>query len=274
MHAAAVAPELAHKADHRNLWLVGVEARGTTTITFRFRIPRRVRPGLSEYMEVQRQATHAFAHLHLGVPLDSRAVLSSAQTCIGVVRAALPSTGSVSVRANIEGRAARGVVDIDVGFRFTVDGSAEGNGPGDPGLGIGEGRITGKYLPPRLYARLRAAEARDDASAEAGVFGQTGQVIEELAIEPDNPILADHETDHISGMAVVCAAERLAAKYFPARRLRELTTRFFAFIEKSEPAHVVLQAAGDRIATTVTQGGRVRARVEGGFAATGGEEAA
>lgn len=289
MHAATVAPELAHKADRRNLWLRSVVSRDATSVTFRFRIPDTVRPGIAEYVEVQRQATHAFAHLHLDVPLDGRAMLSTAEMLLDAGgRSALPCAGSVTVRANIDGRAARGVADIDVGVRFIAD---AGTDPAESRIAegritesriaerrIAEGRITGKYLPRRLYDRIRGSNGSAEIAAEtdgheiAAEAGGTdrfaGQVVEALAVEAGNPILGDHETDHISGMVVVCAVERLAAKYFPARRLRELTTTFFAFIEKSEQAYIVVLATEDRIVATVTQGGRVCARAEGGF---GGE---
>jgi len=302
MDAATVPAELAHKADHRNMWLTGTERRDADSIVFGFRIPDSVQPGLAEYVEVQRQATHAFAHLELEVPLGSRAMLSTAELLLDEVdgRGALPRAGLVEVRANIDGRAARGVADIDVGIRFfaatgSATGSATGGDVGGAGVGgltveqngagrigaeqngagrvgtsrIGTGRITGKYLPQRLYDRIRASAARGgstgDCPASDGpvVEPVADRVTEELTVDVGNPILGDHETDHISGMVVVCAAERLAEQHLPERRLRGLVTRFLSFIEKSEPAQVELHEIDDRLLVTVVQRGAPCAQVEG-----------
>lgn len=259
MDAATVPAEFAHKADHRNLWLTGVDGRDSRSVAFGFRIPDAVQPGIAEYVEVQRQATHAFAHLQLGVPLGSRALLSTAELLLDEGWRVLPRSGRVAVRANIDDRAARGVADIDVGLRFIAP-----VGPGSRDERIGEGRITGKYLPQRLYDRIRGSSARRSAAAvDAVTEPPVGQVVEELAVDVGNPILGDHESDHISGMVVVCAAERLAGQHFPERRLRGLVTRFFAFIEKSDPAHVVLQVIDDRVVATVMQRGIPCAQADG-----------
>jgi hypothetical protein len=282
MDAATVPAELAHKADHRNMWLTGTERRDADSIVFGFRIPDSVQPGLAEYVEVQRQATHAFAHLELEVPLGSRAMLSTAELLLDEAdgRGALPRAGLVEVRANIDGRAARGVADIDVGIRFfaaigSATGSATGGDVGGASVGgltveqSGAGRITGKYLPQRLYDRIRASAARGGpagdrpASDRPVVEPVAGRVTEELTVDVGNPILGDHETDHISGLVVVCAAERLAEQHLPERRLRGLVTRFLSFIEKSEPAQVELQEIGDRLLVTVVQRGAPCAQVEG-----------
>lgn len=299
MDAVAVPAEFAHKADHRNMWITGAEPGEGASVVFGFRIPDTVRPGIAEYVEVQRQATHAFAHLQLEVPLGSRAMLSTAELLLEDrpgSREALPRVGRVAVQANIDGRAARGIADIDVGIRFVAAPAVPGDlgggaNPGDGAGRIGAGRIVGKYLPQGLYDRIRGSAARNTSVGDGGgsaagsglatvAGGSTAgagpntdpavdasrsatPVVEELTVDVENPILRDHETDHVSGMVVVCAAERLARQYFGGRGLRGLVTRFFSFIEKAEPAHVVLHESDGGLRVTVVQRGVPCAQVDG-----------
>lgn len=294
MDTATVPAELAHKAVPSNMWLTDAVSGDGASVVFRFRVPDAVRPGLSEYVELQRQATHAFAHLHLGVPLGSRAMLSTVDVRLGAsarddgARASggrggeLPRAGLVAVHGGgaegvgRPGRAAGGAVDIDVALRFLgSDGVAApdlaglaGEGAGAGAL-IGSGRITGAYLPQRVYERVRSGARRPEADGLAIPEVPAGCVLEPLSVDAANPILSDHESDHISGMAVVCAAERLAGQHVPDRRLRGLSTRFLSFIETSDPAHVVLERRDGRLLVTVVQRGAPCARSVGELDAAG-----
>ncbi|PRI11225.1 hypothetical protein [Leucobacter massiliensis] len=279
----AVPPELVHKVEQRHGWLTASTPNGEDAIDFGYRLPGDLRPGAAEYVEVQRQATHALAHLLLRVPFESRAMLSSADLVFhgDEPGEAAPRAGRARLRTRVDGRAVRGVAHIDVGAEFFAGNDAPS------GACFATGRITGKYLPQRLYDRLRtaAAPAASKAAAESGVTDPAAPehetaasalvdalAVEELVVDRSNPILADHETDHVDGMAVVCASEEMASRFMPGRRLRGITTRFIAFIEKAEPARLAVRQDGERLIVSVVQRGAVRAETVMRFDEAGDRE--
>lgn len=254
MHSVDDLRALVHKYDDQNTWIRAARLTHGDAVEFEFEIPAGVRPRMAEYIEVQRQATHAFAHLHLGVPASALAMLETADLTRADVPhpdAPLPSRGLAVVRSRHSAPPRGGVFDIFVGVEFA-----------DERGSIATGSITGRYLPPRLYERFRAASP-GSGGADPARADDVAPISMPLIIDRTNPILNDHDSDHVSGMAVICAAEQIIAEHLPERALAHLTTRFLAFIEPSLPATLELQVAGDTAVATVVQADRWCARSAG-----------
>ncbi len=273
-----VSPDLAHKVNRDNLWLSAVHERGEDALVFAFELPDRAAtaPTFSDYVEVQRQAGLAFSHLQLGVPTDSVSLLSSVATELGGAGhpRALPRSGRVSVRADEVTRQAGRVTGVVLAIEFAAD-----------GLLVGEGVISGKFLPRKLYERLRSPRTGETGTTtgetgtttretpDPGEINDPGvalgsRIVEVLAVDPANPILSDHDSDHISGMAVVCAIDKLVGERFPAHALRSLRTEFLAYIEKDPAARLIVEIDGDSFAARVVQSGSACALVSGSIGET------
>ena len=248
---------LVHKSESRNIWLSAAELNLDGSLKLSFEIPADLHPRFAEYVEVQRQATHAFAHLCLSVPDGALSMLETAEIVLSDAmpqETRFPHAGYVVVCQTIAGAPRGGVYNINVTVEFfTTDGA------------IAVGKVTGKYLPQRLYDRLRTSAPRRTVPEIAETFGEVppAQVVEPFVVDLTNPILSDHETDHVSGMAVVCATEQIVALYLPNRTLIQLSTAFLAFIEKDSPAFLELKVTGNTFIATVVQGDRLCATSEG-----------
>lgn len=248
---------LVHKSESRNIWLSAAELNLDGSLKLSFEIPADLHPRFAEYVEVQRQATHAFAHLCLSVPDGALSMLETAEIVLSdamLQETRIPHAGHVVVYQSIAGAHRGGVFDINVTVEFfTTDGA------------IAVGKVSGKYLPQRLYDRLRTSTPMRTVPEIAGTYGEAppAQIIEPFVVDLTNPILSDHDTDHVSGMAVICATEQIVALYLPNRALMQLSTAFLAFIEKDSPAFLELKVTGNTFITTVVQGDRLCARSDG-----------
>ena len=265
-----VSPALAHKAHRENLWLDEARESAAGELAFGFRLPaRRPAPTFSDYVEIQRQAGLAFSHLQLDVPMDRVSLLSSVSTGLvpDAARAA-PRAGEVSVRAEETTLQGGRVTGVLLAVRFAAEGRT-----------IGEGRIAGRFLPRKLYERLRsprepgapgapAAPVAGASVAPAGLAVPRGarSFDEPLRVDAADPILSDHDSDHVSGMAVVCAVDRIVRERFPGSALSRLSTEFLAYIEKAPAARVAVEVEGESFTARVTQAGAACAIVRGGLA--------
>lgn len=251
---------LVHKSDDRNIWVHDAQMMQDGTIELSFAIPTSVRPRFAEYVEVQRQATHALAHASLGIPVATASLLSSASLLVLECMpqdAPFPRSGSVVVRHVLptpHTRADSRDIEVEVDF-YTVNGH------------VAHGRIRGKYLPHRVLDRVRGSapalnpipEPVDTAAVPSP--RATRPLVESLT----NPILSDHDHDHVSGMAIICAVEEFLGDHCSDQRLSRLSTVFYAFVEKTLPAFIEVEVGTTTARATVRQEQRICAISEASF---------
>lgn len=259
MASVAVPPLLGHKTNAENMWLTSSRELAPEEMEFCYRIRGTRWVGVSEYIEVQRQATHAFAHLALGIPIEHRALLTRValevdSSLIGV--STFPSCGKIvlRLRAQFQGKRSGQGVDVDAFFAVAA-------------REIGRGRISGKYLPPGLYERLRqfkGAPLGDDDSHEAARVCEPrpwrSVKSEILQVDKLNPMLDDHSSDHVTGMAVVCALEAAINRYHADRQIIKIDLEFNRYLESSAQAVLLIDIDRNSVQSIVEQKGHVCVR--------------
>ncbi|MFT4211060.1 MAG: AfsA-related hotdog domain-containing protein [Microbacterium sp.] len=247
---------MAHKLYDRSLWLRTAEVASNGALDAMFGMPAtggEIR--FADIMEVQRQAGIVHAHYQLGVPADDVFVVNSIELRVFWPATSVPVRtvrGRIRVHAT-EASRARSRVRSAV-QRFSV----EGNG----GLRA-EGSSSATFIPRAVFPRVRA---RRSAASPAVEPMRRGAVREEpLVVDHADPILADHEVEHVSAMSVVCAIERSVREHEEAR-LSRLSLRFLGYCD-ADPAPILRTriVSGREIGGMLTHGGAVYAEFSGGL---------
>ncbi|WP_217132540.1 hypothetical protein [Leucobacter chinensis] len=253
---SALSPESAHKQNRENLWLREVSGQEEGALSFLFKVPESVDIGVADYIEVQRQATHTFAHSILSIPLNYASIMrnTSIELTSSVTQARhLPREGIVTVKEQSTGTQSISKTDKNFVTLF------------EAGKRIAGGNIMGRYLPQNVYKRLRSSligtqHITDVISAEPLV-----EVNASLGEFSGNPMLDDHEVDHLPGMAVVWFVEEILRRDVPSARLQSLSINFSGFIEKHYPSRLNLSASSDEFHGSVAQHGRMCTKFSGSF---------
>lgn len=220
-----VRPEDAHKHDPRNLWLTSAVIDEQRSFSAGFAIPAHGNPlRLVDLIEVERQAGIVFAHHHLAVPRDSIFVLTGISLDV-VSPAVWHGNGGLSGRVTVSLADLPGTQSIrQARMNFALE---------TPDGALAWGAAAVSFLSPALYARLRG-RAMDNQSR----FEDRGP-LEELNpnivfLDLMDPLVGDHSSDHVSGMAVAAGIERtLIAR--GGGFLRGLSLEFQEYIEPLPP---------------------------------------
>ena len=250
-----IVPCLVHKHSADNVWIrqphpdTGTEARLGYHYPENFEQAR-----LADLIEVQRQAGIFYVHSHLGAPADHVFVLSSISLerltlSFDQPHEGLADGGSVVVRLH------RAPVGTNTRLSFYLFANA----------GMATGSASVRLLPRRAYERVR----RLTASAPISVPATEYVHVFPLAIEPHDPLVSDHESDHVPAMAVIVSIEQ-ALIAFGALRVDALSATFASYINKDEQALCRLNLQPDgAFVGVVEQRGTVRVTFEGRAAAPG-----
>lgn len=257
MIGSRVDPALAHKRHEANSWLTAYRITGVNEMEAAFRLPSSVTPTqLSALMEVWRQAGLVFAHTVLHVPMDDVFALASIS-----LQVRDPGTWP---NASQQGTLQISDCDCSIGPAGVRAATAAVRMQLDHGR-ILEGRLSAKFLPTRIYARLRAASlnARSEAAASNPASGGAGEITDlpthGLLTEP----FADHAHDHVTAMSIVAAVERTAGAGSNAV-LCGLDLEFRTYIDAYPAPEVTLTAITDgQFIGVATQLGRIKATFSG-----------
>ncbi|WP_170285762.1 AfsA-related hotdog domain-containing protein [Microbacterium rhizomatis] len=239
-----VRAEEAHKRDRRNLWLGAARLDGRGRFTVAFAIPRRqMSVRFVDLIEIERQAGIVFAHNHLEVAADAVFVLSEISLSVDPAWRNHPGfSGEVEVsRVDPTAASHQSSRKVAMRFRLTIDGNS-----------FAEGFARVSFLPPALYARVRARVSAPSADESSGGETDPGAAI----VDPLDPLTTDHPTDHVPGMAVAAAIEKAVADGWSGRALRMLSLSFQNYIEHDPPPLVRFDPLdGDDIRGHIQQGG-------------------
>ncbi len=223
-----------HKHDVRNVWLKSTVARESGVLAATFEVPEHTAGvRFADLIEVQRQAGIAHVHQCLEIPHGTVFVLNEIELAatdeagLGNEPAA---SGAISVCAHEVKRSGRIVREARQRFEIELEG---GNRL------VGASRAT--FLPRPIYERIRKT---GDAIKDTGSIGNTiegaltGTLSEfELTFDSSDPLLRDHQSDHVSAMALICAIE---SEVQTGHRIRSLSARFLAYADANISSTVFL----------------------------------
>lgn len=227
-----VAPSDVHKRNPDRVWVDAAEPQPDGGLKVSYSIPRHRRgPRLAELLEVQRQAGLAHAHRILAV---SHGAVFALQVMELTVLGTAPrletelACGVVNVRAAAIKSTSRGIVRSAVHhFAFGA-----GNVP------LARGTTAALFVDPDVYARWRGRRPALDRVADCG-FDQASARATPLVVDGTDPILSDHDSEHVTAMALACAVERGVSREKNGARLIALSMTFRNYIEHS-PTPIVI----------------------------------
>lgn len=249
-----VVPADVHKIDPRNNFLGHAESGSEMFLTADYRLPALDgATRFAELMEVQRQTGLAHVHRVLGVEHGQALVLDAIK-----LRIVDPEVlGESNIRQGISNAhlVRSELRSAHVAHRFTLERS---------GHVFASGTSKATIVPPRVLARIRAHSGMHQAT-DAGAYDvATARATTSAAIVVDENdlLLRDHQSDHLSALALSCAIEKLVCE--PTGALVALSLAFSSFIELS-PAPTFryrLESSG-AFAGVVEQDGTRRATAQG-----------
>lgn len=219
-----VEPRDAHKNHEANLWLNNLSTNSADRAALTFQIPQTgAGPRFADFIEVERQAGLVFAHRCLEVPHSNVFVLTSLDLKLKVTSKTLRdtcSTGTVFVRAT-ETRRSRDVVrSASVAMNIVS------------GAGVcGTGNLSSSFVAPAIYERFRSRQSSSSSASGSGTAPpHLIRATEEVDVDPSDPILADHASDHVTAMALICAVEKSIGKV-SQRRIQFMSITFSQYID-------------------------------------------
>lgn len=250
-----VHPSDAHKQDPRNLWLntARIDRQG------RFIVDFSIPPGTHDVrfvdlVEVERQAGIVFAHRCLGVADDAEFVLSDI---------------SLQLSPDIRWQSRRGLsgtIQVSVADphataiplrRATMDFSIRIHGQKS-----GRGRAIVRFLPAKLYARIREKSLASTTHLPENAWPKRPRQ-DAVIVDTRDSLIEDHSADHVPGMAIAAAIERVAAD-LDERALRGLSLTFREYLEHSLPTVLCVESVHDgEMQGTVQQAGVTKAVFSG-----------
>ncbi len=251
-----LSPDLAHKVEARNLWLLNAQPVGDARLAFNYRIPDwGPSPRLTDLIEVQRQACTAFCHISLHVPLTDVSMMSRVSIAIDSkmgLTTAIPRIGTVIVGADEVTRKAGRISAVSLSAQFLADEEQP----------FGVGVVAGSFLPTSIYERVRAMQPH-------GLMRITREqrelceAVNNVGRDPEDPVFADHDSDHISGMTVVATVEREVRGLRNDHAVQAIQVDFFSYLNIESASHLVLNTDQLQFEGFVEQGGLCCAQVRG-----------
>lgn len=246
MTSSAVTRAETHKRTEAGVWLRRARQDALGGLETDFRVPGRPRGvRLAELMEVQRQAGIVHVHRGFGVPYDHIFVLDMIELRMSVPAQPPCRTGRVRVEAATPGRGP--VRSLIQDFTLLTDGGT-----------TARGRTQARFVPPEVYARLRRPEhAHEVAPGDPAVQGISAVP---LQVDPTDPVLKDHPSDHISAMSLVCALEGLLSQDRSGSPLKAVRVDFRHYIDNDPTPMLEFSSARDGfISGALTQRGTAMA---------------
>lgn len=247
---SAVIAELTHKRHADNVWIGGLRTCACGDLCAEFQLPPMSSAfRLAELIEIQRQAGIAHAHLCLNVPAASVFVLN--QIALSRSEGSIPSGGTVEVTT--EGGQSQGRTRAArQGFRLQ-----RGERASDL---IAIGSSEARFIERAAFDRLRTAPS-------AVAYTPTTAVTVPLMANADagDPLLNDHDSDHVSAMALITAIERALGGGANQQQVTGLSIRFVSYAEHRAGLvrlHLTLLLS-NRFTGLIEQNGWVRAEVDG-----------
>jgi hypothetical protein len=220
-----VRPEDAHKQDPSNLWLTSAAVDEQQNFSAGFIIPARDNPlRLVDLIEVERQAGIVFAHHHFSLPGDTVFVLT-AISLDAVSADDWQGSGRLSGRVKVSAADPPATQPIrHARIRFSLE-MRRGS--------LAWGTAAVSFLTPGLHARLRRRAIEGQPRLKDGApLEEMGAGI--VPTDLMDPLVGDHSSDHVSGMAVAVGIERtLTAR--SGETLRGLSLRFHEYVEHLSP---------------------------------------
>ncbi|WP_136089667.1 AfsA-related hotdog domain-containing protein [Auritidibacter ignavus] len=217
----------AHKLDPSRFWLAHQGTLLGQSFQIGFTIPSvgdAVR--FAELLEAQRQAGLAYVHQVLHAPKDRVFILDWIVLSSQINEAPGPhawSVGEITVEPREvagDGRRTRRAV-----LAFTIHAR---------GAEIGHGSAKVRLVSQAVYQRLRFGAVRIVTQATEGqqhISGSQETHCVKFSVDPGDPILNDHASDHVTAMSVACALERLVSSLPDSPRLTELALSFASYAE-------------------------------------------
>lgn len=239
---SAVTRAETHKRTEAGVWLRTARQNALGGLETDFSIPAKSQGvRLSELMEVQRQAGIVHVHRGFGVPYDHIFVLDMIELRMSGAAQRPCRSGQVRVEAAAPGRGP--VRSLIQDFTLLTDGGTAAHG-----------RTQARFVPPEVYARLRRPDhARQAAPGDPAAQGISAVP---LQVDPTDPVLKDHPSDHISAMTLVCALEGLLSQHRSGNPLKAVRVDFRHYIDNDPPPMLEFSSARDGfIAGALTQRG-------------------
>lgn len=267
--SAPVSRRDVHKRNADHVWLGMAETVSKGVLAASYSVPpfpETLR--LVDLMEVQRQAGIVHVHRHLAVPHDEVFALQSIG--LSLVRPcllSLPETrcGIVRVQAKGEeepspsGRIRSASHLFEVAARSGLEAYGTSNA---------------RFISKVVYERFRRSASSRLKAEQMPKRGQDGHR-ERLVIDKMDPILSDHDSDHIPAMAIACAVEKSVTSPGGRPHLAELSICFHSYVDPlPAPTLVTRLRDGSSFSGIVEQEGVARASFTGraflGACKTGG----
>lgn len=182
-----------HKTHQDNVWISDAMTIARHSLAATFAIPPWRSGGVrfAELMEVQRQMAMLQLHRQVGIPVDAVFIVDHFSLRLMPQQEA-PAEGTVhSYNVRAEGTGGRQFVQ-----HLAFETSA--------GI-VAEGKSHAKALPRALYDRLRGRPAAGvEPTSPQRSAGATAQG---LRVDPEDPLVSDHESDHITALQIIVATE-------------------------------------------------------------------
>lgn len=227
-----------HKTTTDNVWLDSTRLETDGDLSSSFRIPMSgLRPRFAELMEVQRQAGIVHVHRRLDVPLDHVFLLDEIELRIERYGDAGSAAGNVSVTADPPAEPRRASRRLAQSFTLrTPDGLHA------------SGRSRARFVPRSVYERLRNQATMSPTVHDPRAPDRSAQTTEiPFSYNSDDPILADHDSDHVSAMSIVCAVERIVSTWPDEPGLASFGIEFQRYTEVRPTPTIRLHARDDTI---------------------------
>lgn len=217
---SAVQPREAHKRDPQNLWIRRAATERGSRMSAEFSVPRDVDDiRFVDILELERQAGIVFAHRALAVPEDAVFLLSTISLVMPPTTGVRSNAGVVEV-TSLDHDTTRATRKATMRFEIHV--------LDEP---VGTGFATARFLTPSLYARVRAGSGAPRSRPGGDSPPRANDTPIAASIDPGDPTLIDHTTDHVPAMAIAAAIERTATADRRGATMRALTMRFHEYIE-------------------------------------------
>ncbi|KAA0959847.1 hypothetical protein FQ142_13340 [Microbacterium sp. ANT_H45B] len=254
--AGPVRAEEIHKSRPANVWIHRTVAETAHSLTAHFDLPdASSSPRFVDFVEVQRQIGILQAHRQLGVPERDVFILDKislrlvaptapgdASSARGIIRAHLVATGG--------GGRSRSLTQY-----FSLEGAT--------GL-IAVGKAASSLLPRTVYERIR----RQSPTSTNGISLRSNYTYSEpIRIDPDDPLVSDHPSDHLTAIQTIADVERVALRQTPSTNVRSLKLTFQRYAELEPSPTLRLKVSGTgRLVAEVTQHDIRRIKITGSVA--------
>lgn len=230
-----------HKVRQENVWISDAMAITDHTMAASFAVPAWKPEGVrfAELMEVQRQMAMLQLHRQAGVPLDAvfivdlfslRHITESRIPNEGTIHSQLVSSGGVRGRFFVQ--------------RLAFEA---------PGGLVALGKSHARALPRKLYKRVRTRPNKDAARATPEGSLAVGERV--LTVDRNDPLLSDHDSDHITALQIIAAVEE-AVTAGGCKALSALSLGFEQYTEfEPAPKLLVEERRNNRFRGIVRQDG-------------------